>query len=268
MFIVDEIDGLNGYDDDGLNTGLNKRRKKGGKGTKVGNFLRKNVRARNINAKNLITAGTIAAGFIPGGGAATGFLKGTKAAKLAMKASKFMELSKVGKLAIKAKGLLKTQIGQLVMTKVKQGVPLNPSEAKFVEQVAVAQDQDPTTPNVLTPQEFNEATGGDPTKVQANAPMVPDAKLTPEQARTIAEINGIDPEVSNTPTKGQIETLSKLKDIPEENLKEEVKNQLEDASRGAGAEPTPKEDKKISPIMIGGAVLLAGGLIYAVSRKQ
>lgn len=277
MFILNENDGLNGCDDDGLNAGLNKFRLKFPKiKIPVAQIAKKNIRLKNVNLKNAIKVGTFAANFVPGGqavGVGSKLLKAGKLGKLAMKASKLAKLSKIGKLAIKAKGLLNTQVGQLVMSKVKQGIALNPNESQFVEQVAVAQDQDPTTPNVLTPQEFNEATANQPNVVQANAPMVPDApvstprQLTPAQAQTIAEVKGVDPEVTNTPTKEQVETISKLKDIPTENLKEEVKNQLEDTAKDAGSGKTDDTTKTaISPLMIGGGILLAGGLIYAVSK--
>ncbi|MBY0485932.1 MAG: hypothetical protein K2P85_01875 [Flavobacteriaceae bacterium] len=283
MFILNENDGLNGYDDDGLNAGLNKFRLKFPKiKIPVAQIAKKNIRLKNVNLKNAIKVGTFAANFVPGGqavGVGSKILKAGKLAKLASKAGKLSKLAKIGKLAVKAKGLLNTQVGQIVLNKVKQGIALKANEAQFVEQVAVAQDQDPTTPNVLTPQEFNEATANQPNVVQANAPMVTDApvsnprQLTPAQAQTIAEVKGVDPEVTNTPTKEQVETISKLKDIPAENLKEEVKNQLEDTAKGASSDLPAGSGKTddttktaISPVMIGAGVLLAGGLIYAVSK--
>lgn len=256
MYVLDENDGLNGYDDDGLNGGLNKRRKNNGEGTKVGKFLRKNVRVKNVNLKNAIAIGSIASSIIPGG-------------QVAGIGAKLLKAGKAGKLATKALALTKTKAGSFVLGKVKQGIALTRQEKGFVTKIAVAQDEDPNTPNVLTPAQFNEATANNPEKVQADAPLIKN-DLTPAQAQTIAEVKGVTPEVSNAPTMEQVETISKLKEIPVENLKDEVKTQMEDSAKTENKVDSGKNDDtsktKVSPVMIAGGVAVLLGVAYVATK--
>lgn len=144
-------------ENEGLSLGLNKRaRKNNGRGTKLGSLIRKNVRLKNVNLKNAVKAGSLASNFIPGGAVAT---KGVKV---------LGKLGKVGRLGKKAIALTKTGIGQVVMQKAKAGIALSRQEQKVATEIVVANETDPTTPNVLTPQEFNTI----PTQeVQVDAPV-------------------------------------------------------------------------------------------------
>lgn len=238
-------------EEQGLGAGLNKRsRKNNGEGTKVGRFFRKNVRARNINIKNAVAFGTIAASFIPAG-------------KVAGIGAKLVKAGKIGKLATKAIALSQTAVGAFVLDKVKQGLPLNRNEQQVVTNIAVAQDQDATTPNVLSPEEFNAVA---PNAVQADAPQMPSVP-TPAQIKTIAQVKGVSPEsIANAstgdavPNDAQVEAIANLKGIPAEDLKEEANN-LKDAP---GTSPVKKGNKTL---LIGGgiaALLLVG---FVATRK-
>ncbi|WP_394760302.1 hypothetical protein [Flavobacterium sp.] len=138
---------------DGLGFGLNKKAKKnGGKGTKLGRFLRKNV-----NLQNTIKATSLVASFVPvvGGVASKGLNLVSK-------------LGAVGRLGTKALALSKTQLGQLVMSKAKAGLKLSPQETQVATSIVVANETDPNTPNVLTQAELNVIA---PQVTQAVAPM-------------------------------------------------------------------------------------------------
>lgn len=210
----------------GLGFGLNKRAKKnGGKGSKLGNALRKNVRLKNVNLKNAIAVGSIASTFIPGG-QAVGI------------ATKLAKVGKAGKLALKAKKLMGSKVGKFVMNKAKQGRALNAKEANVVTQIAVAQDVDTTTPNVMTSEQFSQATAGTG-GVQAD---VPNAKTN----------------VQSVPNEAQLETLSNIKEIPVDNLKEEAVNQITETT--TATTETPKKDNTMLYIGIGAVAVIGIGL--------
>lgn len=138
---------------DGLGFGLNKKAKKnGGKGTKVGRFLRKNV-----NLRNTIKATSLVASFVPvvGGVASKGLNLVSK-------------LGAVGRLGAKAAALARTPLGQMVMDKVQAGVNLSPQENQVATNIVVANETDPNSPNVLTPAQFNAIA---PQATQAVAPI-------------------------------------------------------------------------------------------------
>jgi hypothetical protein len=201
----------------GLGYGLNK-------GLKVGKFLKKNVRLKNVNLRNAIAVGSIAASFVPAGGVAT---------KLATKLTK---LGKVGKLAKGAVKLANTKVGKFVMNKAKQGRALYAREANVVTQIAVAQDVDTTTPNVMTPDQFSEVTAGTGA-VQADAPVKTNVQSVPNEA--------------------QLETLSNIKEIPVDNLKEEAVNQITETTPPT---ETTKKDNTMLYVGIGAVAVIGIGL--------
>ncbi len=212
----------------GLGYGLNK-------GLKVGKFLKKNVRLKNVNLKNAIAVGSIAASFVPAGGVAT---------KLATKLTK---LGKVGKLAKGAIKLANTKVGKFVLNKAKQGIALNSKEANVVNQIAVAQDVDNSTPNVMTPEQFENASAGTGA-IQSDAPIVSSAPVVRTNNTSV-------------PNEAQIETLAKVKEIPKENLVEEAQNQQKEADSikeaGTGA---PKKDNTMLYVGIGAVAVVGIGL--------
>lgn len=174
----------------GLGYGLNRR--KGGFFRKIGKQISiKNIK-KAANLKNLIQVGTLAASFVPVGGAVAGKLAG-----------KLDKLGKVGRLAKGAVKLANTQVGKMVIEKAKQGIAMSGQENQVLTQIAVANDVDTSTPNVLEPQEFEEVTQNTNLQ-QANAPVV----------------NSSAP--ANVPNDAQLQTIANLKNIPAENLKEEV----------------------------------------------
>jgi leucyl aminopeptidase len=113
---------------------------------------------------------------IPGGQALTAVAiaakigKAAKLAKIVLTASKLAKLAKVVKLGMKAYQLYKSPVVQAVMDKIKEGKQVTPQEESIVNQVAVANDIDPNTPNVLTPEEFKAV--APPNAVQAVAPII------------------------------------------------------------------------------------------------
>ena len=133
-------------------------------------FVKRNIQSANRDTgkfikkhatlNNLITAVSIAAMVIPGGQAVA---IGTKIAKLGM-------LAKAAKLAAGAKKLIDSPIGQAVIAKIGNKQPLTADDAAFIDKVAVAQDVDPNTPNMLGAAEFAALTNA--SQKQADQPQV------------------------------------------------------------------------------------------------
>lgn len=215
----------------GLGFGLNRRdRKNGGKGTKAGNLIRRNVRMKNVNVKNIVAAGIIASSFIPAGAVA----------------GKLVKLKGIGKLAVKAQQLANTKVGAFVLNKCMRGVPLKQQETAVLNQIAVAQDTDATTPNVFPPAQFEEVTKNT-NLVQADAPLFKEAP-------------------ASVPNKAQIATIAAVKDVPVDNLIEESSNQ---AKENAAIIPAEKvEVKKNNTLLYAGIGLVAVvGISIAIFKK-
>ena len=238
----------------GLGFGLNKRRKNNGEGSRVGKFLRKNVRVKNINVKNAIAAASIGASFIPGAGAG---------AAIAIKAAKIGKITKAAQLALKAKKLLSSGVGRAIMGVVKNklatGQQINQNEEAFVNQVVVAQDTDPNTPNITTPEEFNQIAPG---SVQANAPTV---KVS---ANEVNRFVGSGNENSSGPSEEQLETISKMKGIPKENLTEEAQNQQKEADNVKGAGSNPPSKKNNTMLYVAGGIGVLAVIGIAMSKSS
>ena len=255
----------------GLNAGLNKFRIRMPK-LSVAKFISKNVKSANkdvgkaakkyVTLKNAIAVGSIAAMVIPGG-------------QVVGVAAKLAKLGRIGKLAVKAMKIAKSPLGQIVMNKIKNGIALNQSDQNVVTEMAVAQDQDPSTPNVLSPEQFSTVTAGSGL-VQATQPTI-DQKSnnvtpTPQQLQTIAQVKGVpadtltmDSAVNEAlPNESQLETISKVKDIPVDNLKEEVATKKE-IVKNETANPTDKPNYTI-PIVIGVGAL--GAVLLVTSSKS
>ena len=221
----------------GLNAGLNR-------GLKIGKFLKKNVRLKNVSIKNAIKVGkvaiplaTTAMSFIPGGGIA-GKILDSKAGKLFTK----IKSSKAVKFA--------TKIG-------------NSKVGKFAIK------------NVVKPTFKNAISGGGSEQVYDDSgqpEVMQNATPTPQQLETIAQVKGVPAETLATdaqvneasPNDAQLETISKVKDIPVENLKEEVATQKEMA-KNESATPTDKPNYTI-PIVLGVGVV--GAVLLATSSKS
>ena len=217
----------------GLNAGLNR-------GLKIGKFLKKNVRMKNVSIKNAIKVGkavapiaSAAMTFIPGGGVA----------------SKLMN-SKVGK----------------ILTKVKNG-----KVVKFATKIANTKVGKLAMDNVIKPTVKNAFSNN---QIETSEPVevMPNATPTPAQLDTIAQVKGVPAESISTgtptgegvPNEAQLETLSSVKDIPIDNLKEEAATQRE-ASKNESGGSSDKPNYTI-PIVIGvGAV---GAILLATSSKS
>jgi hypothetical protein len=212
-------------------------------------FAAENIRLKNVNLKNAIAAASIATMFIPGG-QVVGIA--AKAAKTASWANKLAKLGRIGRLATKAIKLSQSPYFKGALQAVKAGIQLTKQQQQAVEQVAIAQDTDPTTPNVMTPEEFTQvATVIAPTAVQANAPIIetppipqvqqmPAVTPTPAQLETIAQVKGVpvealkvndapvndtsvkDTSLDQKPTDAQIETIAQAKGISEKDLKDTI----------------------------------------------
>ncbi len=214
----------------GLGFGLNKTRRNGGKGTKVGNAIRRNFRIKNVNVKNIVAAGIIASSFIPAGAVA----------------GKLVKLKGIGKLAVKAQKLASTKVGSFVLNKAMQGIALNSQETNVVNQIAVAQDTDAGTPNVLPPAQFDKITENT-NLVQADAPLLKDAPAV-------------------VPNKSQLATIAAVKDIPLDNLVEEASNQSKDNPASTSIEKV--EVKKNNTLLYAGiGVLAIVGVSIAIFKK-
>lgn len=211
----------------GLNAGLNR-------GLKIGKFIKRNIKSakKDISIKNAIKVGkvvvplaTTAMSFIPGGGVATKLLN-----------------SKVGR----------------AFTKVKNGKAF-----KAIDKVVKSKAGQFAVKNVINPT-IKNAIAGQNTKVSfEDAPqneVMQNATPTPAQLQTLSQLSTASETGSDSlPNQAQLETLSDVKDIPLENLKEEVATQKE-ALKNESQDPTKKTDYTI-PIVVGvgalGAVLLA-----------
>lgn len=224
----------------------------------IGKFIKRNIKSagrdvgrfakKYVNLKNVLTVASIAVNFIPGGQAVGIGLK-------------LMKLAKLGKLAFKAVKLAKSPLGKALFAKLRKGTPLKKEEEQFITQMAVEQDQDPKTPNVLTPEQFSSVA---PNLQQAPAPLLKDTPSTKvgssnSPTNTISENTTASEPVEELPTEEQIQTISKVKDIPVENLKEEVKNLTP-------ANTTPQKSNLTIPLVIG-AVAVGGLLLVSKSKK-
>lgn len=198
------------------------------KGLKIGKMLKKNVRLRNVSLKNAVKVGKVA---IP---IATSFIPGGGIA------SKLLN-SKVGKIFTKVKNgkLVKTiskvagsKVGQFAMNNVVKPMIKQPS-ADLSEQI---------------PEENLQQ------------------ELTPAQVQSIAQVKGTDlGEVGSTANQAQIETLSAIKDIPSEDLKQEALSQREEAqNQNTTTEPT--KPNYVLPIVLG--VVAVGGIYLATSSTS
>lgn len=111
-------------DNQGLGYGLNRRRKNNGQGTKVGNFLRKNARLRNVSIKNAVKVGKfavpIATSFIPGAAATT---KGLSLLSKAGKVGRFATKVAKSKAFTGALKFAKSQNPSSILTGLKTSLP-------------------------------------------------------------------------------------------------------------------------------------------------
>jgi hypothetical protein len=200
-----------GYSD-GLGYGLNKKSKaqrkearkaKGGSGFK--RFIKKNV-----NLRNTIKAVSLVANVVPFGGI-------------------------VGKAA----NLITSKVGQAVMDKVDSGQSFTPQEAQVAQNIIIANETDPNTPNVLTPAQFNTIA---PRQTQANAPL-----YQPKQAVQ-----------SYAPAQQEFQDEPQGDVVP---VKLSTKNEVTTAT------PLPTEPKNNTMLYVGGGVgvLL---LAYALTHKN
>ena len=221
----------------GLNAGLNK-------GLKIGKMLKKNVRMRNVSIKNAAKVGkavipiaSMALSIIPGGGIV----------------SKVLD-SKVGRL----------------LTKVKSSKAI-----KFASKLGKSKVGKFAIKNFIKPTVKNAFAGNQTQQIEANQPVevMQNATPTPAQLQTIAEVKGVEAESISTgaPTgeaslnDAQIETLSQVKDIPVQDLKDEVQSQKETAQNENATVPTDKPNYTI-PIVIGAVAV--GGILLATSSKK
>jgi uncharacterized membrane protein len=92
-------------------------------------------------------------------------------------AEKLTFLQQMGQIGDVASGLLESQTGQIVMDKLLNKQPLNANEAIVANSIAVANDTDPNTPNVLTSSQFHTIA---PQEQQAEAPIVSPQNESPE----------------------------------------------------------------------------------------
>ena len=198
-----------GYSD-GLGYGLNKRSKaerkaarkaKGGSGFK--RFIKKNV-----NLRNTLKVVSLAANIVPGGGF-------------------------VGK----ALNLVNNTAGKLVMDKVDSGQPFTPQDAQVAQQIIVANETDPNTPNVLTPAQFQSIA---PRQTQAIAPM-----YQPRQAVQ-----------SYAPAQQEYQEEPQGDIVP-----------VKLATQNTVATPLPTDTKNNTMLYVGGGVL-ALGIVYALTQKN
>ena len=216
----------------GLNAGLNR-------GLKIGKFLKKNVRLKNVSIKNAIKVGkavapiaSAAMTFIPGGGVA----------------SKLMN-SKVGK----------------IITKVKNG-----KVVKFATKIANSKVGKFALDNVVKPT-VNNAFANNQMENSEPVELMPNVTPTPVQLQTIAQTKGVPaesltigtPTGEGVPNDTQLETLANVKDIPLDNLKEEASVQREVNKNESGLSEKPNYT---IPIVIGvGAV---GAILLVTSSKS
>lgn len=196
------------------------------KGFKIGKMLKKNVRLRNVSLKNAVKVGKvavpIATSFVPGGGVATKLLN-----------------SKVGK----------------VLTKVKNG-----KLVKTISKVAGSKAGQFAINNVVKPiikQQVQPTADMSEQILQENLPQ----ELSPAQVQSIAQVKGMDTsEIGTTANEAQLETLSAIKDIPSEDLKQEALSQKEEAqNQSTTTEPT--KTNYVLPIVLG--VVAVGGIYLA-----
>jgi hypothetical protein len=215
----------------GLNAGLNR-------GLKIGKFLKRNVRLKNVSIKNAVKVGkevapiaSVAMTFVPGGGIA----------------SKLMNSNLVK-----------------VLTKVKNG-----KAVKFATKIANSKVGKFALNNVVKPT-MNNALSNNQIETSEPVEVMSNATPTPAQLETIAQTKGVSAESITTgtptgegvPNQAQLETLSNVKDIPVENLKEEAALQREVAKTESVSTDKPNY---ILPIVIGvGAV----GAIFLVTSSK
>jgi hypothetical protein len=199
------------------------------KGLKIGKMLKKNVRLRNVSLKNAVKVGKvaipIATSFIPGGGVASKLLN-----------------SKVGK----------------IFTKVKNG-----KLVKTISKVAGSKVGKFAINNVVKP--MIKQPSADLSEQQIPEENL-QQELTPAQVQSIAQVKGMDAsEVGTTANNAQIETLSVIKDIPSEDLKQEALSQKEEAQNQSTTTEVSKPNY-VLPIVLG--VVAVGGIYLATSSTS
>ena len=169
---------------------------------------------------------------------ASEFVPAGTAAKAAIKVKKLAKVAKAGKLATKAAKLANTTVGKIVVSKIKSGAKLTKRDVAVVNQIAVAQDVDPTTPNVMTKEEFSQVAPGE---TQANAPMVqePTQAAKGYASNSFTETSNQEPQSQTLPTNTNSNTL---------------------------AEPLPTTTKNNTMLYVGVGVL-GLGIIYALNQK-
>ena len=214
--------------DNGLNAGLNKGFFKKIRIKDVGKFAKK-----NLNLRNTIQAVSLVASVIPvvGGLASKGI-------------GMLSKLGAVGRLATKAVALANTPMGQLVVSKVKDKIMLTPQETGFANQMLVANETDPNTPNVLTSAQF--AAIAPPTAVQAQAPLVQQAPVQ----NFAPSFQPTQPQADLMPVK-----LAENKEALPTEYNEPV------------SAPLPTATNNNTMLYVGGGVL-ALGLIYVLTKKK
>ena len=211
----------------GLNAGLNK-------GLKIGKMLKKNVRLRNVSLKNAVKVGKvaipIATSFIPGGGVASKLLNS--------KVGKIFTKVKNGKLVKTISKVTGSKVGKFAINNVVK--PMISTSSMPMEQAVDMSEQIPMESQ--------------------------SQELTPAQVQSIAQVKGVDAsEVGTTANNAQIETLSAIKDIPSEDLKQEALSQREEAqNQSSSTEPT--KSNYVLPIVLG--VVAVGGIYLATSSTS
>lgn len=199
------------------------------KGLKIGKMLKKNVRLRNVSLKNAVKVGKvaipIATSIIPGGGVASKLLN-SKVGKVFSKVKNGKFIKTISKVA-------GSKVGQFAMNNVVKPMIKQPSVDMSEQQI----------PEENLPQE-----------------------LTPAQVQSIAQVKGFDAsEVGTTPNDVQLETLSAIKDIPSEDLKQEALSQKEEA-QNLSATTEPSKPNYVLPIVLG--VVAVGGIYLATSSTS
>jgi hypothetical protein len=116
-------------------------------------------------------------------------------------AEKLTFLQQMGQIGDVASGLLESQTGQIVMDKLLNKQPLNANEAIVANSIAVANDTDPNTPNVLTSSQFHTIA---PQEQQAEAPIVSSQNESPENMIPVALSNKIGNEITAEPKNNTI----------------------------------------------------------------
>ena len=116
-------------------------------------------------------------------------------------AEKLTFLQRMGQIGNVASGLLESQTGQMVMDKLLNKQPLNANEAIVANSIAVANDTDPNTPNVLTSSQFQTIA---PQEQQAEAPIVSSQNESPENMIPVALSNKIGNEITAEPKNNTI----------------------------------------------------------------